>query len=590
MSPSDNHVHEIPLDQIRPAPWNPPSRMIPEKVRDLAESIRIEGQQAPALVRPIEAGPPIKYELVWGHRRYAAKQLLAAKVDAAHFSLKTFIREMTEEQAMISSGIENLQREGFSDIEEAEFFRTCSERYGESAVKILSEKLSVSDRYIRKRLKILELPEAALELWRAGTWHVGHMEQLLRLGDNDKVASFMKDLATWQVKSQDLPVWRLKDRVDQLAIPLHSGRFDKTECKACLKNTDCQLRLFGGEKEKTKCLDEACFHKKQQAWHDANWATSKANKFGTRTALIGEYDTKQTGSFSFGDSPPPAEKCLSCQHYATIIRLNGESIYSSKSQVCLGKSTCYAEVKAAGAQKKKGNQKDTKVNPDTPRVDWHGEYFRQEFYKEEIPLLMDRLDSQDPRRLRLALATFVYSTRELSTWFCQQLGVEPPKKAEWETAGYLSFPRLLELVKTQSGLQAEFLMAIALAKIALGTGYGAGRFRSEISFTDADRQALAEFLDIDWTRFQVTEGYLEKKTKAELVRFIVHDSGLWQTPEFKDGMIKLGFSTALTPEQLAATKKPRLVELILQCGVDLHGRLPKEIADRPKLQANGELR
>ena len=97
--------------------------------------------------------------------------------------LKTFIQEMNEEQAMIASAIENLQREEFSDIEEAEFFRTCGEHYGESAVDILSEKLSISDRYIRKRIEILKLPEAALELWRSGAWHVGHMEQLLRLGD-----------------------------------------------------------------------------------------------------------------------------------------------------------------------------------------------------------------------------------------------------------------------------------------------------------------------------------------------------------------------------------------------------------------------
>ena len=67
------------------------------------------------------------------------------------------------------------RREEFSDIEEAEFFRTCGEHYGESAVDILSEKLSISDRYIRKRIEILKLPEAALNyggpgLGTSGTW------------------------------------------------------------------------------------------------------------------------------------------------------------------------------------------------------------------------------------------------------------------------------------------------------------------------------------------------------------------------------------------------------------------------------------
>lgn len=182
---------------------------------------------------------------------------------------------MTEEQAMISSGIENLQREGFSDLEEAEFFRTCSAHYGESAVKILAEKLSVSDRYIRKCIEILKLPEAALELWRSGTWHVGHMEQLLRLGDNARVSEFLENFNPRAVTG--LAVWQLKDLVARRALPLHSGSFDKTECKTCRKNTNCQLRLFGGEKEKgAKCLDQQCFQQKQEAWLAVNWPTCKS--------------------------------------------------------------------------------------------------------------------------------------------------------------------------------------------------------------------------------------------------------------------------------------------------------------------------
>jgi ParB-like chromosome segregation protein Spo0J len=35
-----NEIHEIPLEQIRPAPWNPPSRLDSEKVQNLAASIQ----------------------------------------------------------------------------------------------------------------------------------------------------------------------------------------------------------------------------------------------------------------------------------------------------------------------------------------------------------------------------------------------------------------------------------------------------------------------------------------------------------------------------------------------------------------------
>lgn len=574
----DNHIWEITLDQIRPAPWNPPSRMNPEKVRDLAESIKIEGQQSPALIRPVEADPPVCYEIVWGHRRYAAKQSLLT-VDAAFGTLKTFIREMSEEQAMISSGIENLQREGFSDIEEAEFFRTCSAHYGESAVKILAEKLSVSDRYIRKRIEILKLPEAALDLWRSGTWHVGHMEQLLRLGENEKVSAFLEKFDCRRL--EELAVWALKDMVSRQAVPLHSGKFEKTDCKTCRKNTDCQMRLFGGEKEKgAKCLDQNCFQQKQEAWLAVNWPTCKANKFGTQVAIIGDYQTQTTGSLSeYGGTVRPAERCASCPQFATILSLDGSNLYDRLKMVCLGKSECYAELKKATKKSQAGNKA---AEPDSPRVAWHGEFFRQQFYQQEIPGLLEGLGVDDPRRLQIVFATLVHCARQLTEWFCGEVGVDPPKQEKWQDGIYLPFARLLQLTKPLNALQAEMLMGRALIKIALGTGHGNGNWNCRIAFADADRQALAEFLDVDFSRYQVTEEYLNKKTKPELVQFIVHDSGLWQTPEFKDAMIRQGFSTALTPEKLAAHKKPRLVELLLQCGVDLHGRLPKEIADRPK--------
>ena len=571
-------IHEIPLDQIRPAPWNSPSRLDPAKVQGLADSIQREGQKSAALIRPVEAEAPVKYELVFGHRRYAAKQLLAVK-DVTQATIRAEIQEMEAEQAMIVSGIENLQRENFSDIEEAEFFQTCGEKYEELAAAILSEKLSVSPRYIRKRIEILKLPEVALELWRSETWHVGHMEQLLRLGGNEAVAEFFEALAESRNEPEELAVWELKEAIDSLAVPLHSGNFDKTDCKACRKNTDCQQLLFGGESEKGKCLDQGCFRQKQQAWLDLNWSTCKENKFGTQAAIIGDYHSKTTGEFSdYSFGLKPGEKCKSCPHFTTILALMGRdnSFRAYRDMACLGEAACFAAVQRSGKQKQggNGNGKGAERDPDAPRVAWHGEHFRQQFYQQEIPELMAGLTKDDPRHLQLTLATVLYSARTLHEWFWQELGQVVPEKPEWQTFT-LPFHQLLGLVQTLEAHQVKALLAEALVKIALRTDRG-----YEISFVDADRQALAKFLDVDFSRYQVTEEYLQKKTKAELVRFIVHDSELMEEDDFRKAMKQRGFATA---EMLAQAKKGVLVGLILQSGVDLHGRLPKEIANLPEL-------
>ena len=156
------------------------------------------------------------------------------------------------------------------------------------------------------------------------------------------------------------------------------------------------------------------------------------------------------------------------------------------------------------------------------------------------------------------------------------MGREEPEKETWEYF-HLPFHQLLEQVQTLEAQRVKELLAEALVKIALRTDRG-----HEITFVDADRQALAEFLNVDFSRYQVTEEYLKKKTKAELIRFIVHDSGLLQETEFQQAMTQGGYSTA---EKLAQAKKGVLVNLILQCQIDLRGRLPKEIADCPKLDA-----
>ncbi len=570
-----NQIHEILLEQIRPAPWNPISRMDPAKVKELATSIKREGQKSAALVRPVGAEAPIKYELVFGHRRHAARQLLGHKV------LRAEIEEMDEEQAIIVSGIENLQRENPSDIEEADYFQTCAERYGDSAVKILSEKLSVSQPYVRKRIEFLKLPEPALQLWRSGTWHVGHMEQLLRLGGNEKVLEFLENIPRWQ-KLSELRVSGLREMIDRQAVSLKDAHFDKAECKKCHKNTDCQRRLFGTESDKGKCLDPECFTRKLQAWLDVHWAESKANEHGTQTAIIGNNDYGVTGKFTSYDYEAKAgEKCRSCSHYATIVGLDGKTRSWNLGQVCLGEAACFAEVKKASA-KQSSSGKTGETDPDAPRVPWHGEYFRQQFYQQEIPGLMAKLDQDDPRHLQLALATMLYSARTLHEWFCEQIGqtkLMEEVKAGRESWQYFRLPfyQLLALSQTIEAHQVKKLLAETLVKTALRTDSG-----YDITFTDQDRQALAEFLDIDWSRFQVNEEYLNKKTKAEVIRFIAKDSRLMVDQDFLRYIKARGWENA---EKLAALKKGQLVDLVLKCEVDLHGRLPKEIADRPVLQA-----
>ena len=580
-----DRIYEIPLEQIRPAPWNPPARMDPQSVQELADSIALHGQQSPGLVRPIEGGGLVGFELVFGHRRYAALQ----SKNGCTIPFKAFVRPMSEADAMILSGVENLQRQGFSDIEEAEFFRTCGERYGESAVGILAEKLSVSDRYVRKRIEILKLPEDALKLWRDGSWHVGHMEQLLRIGSTEEVEAWFQEARTNQYDWQRIlnsQVFELRERIDRMAIPLSHARFNKADCKVCRKNTSVQLSLFGGEKNKTCCLDQKCFMAKQQAWLDLHWAdgSCKANKELTRMAVIGDWQTPCTGKFGWqdrgGGQVQPGQKCGDCPKYGTILNHKCESILG---RVCFGDKTCFDVLKRESQGGTTSGKAAGKEDQGGPRVAWHGEHFRQEFYMKEAPGLCAGLLTEDPRRLHLALAAFCYRHRShLAEWLFERIGVGIPTEMDRGYQRGHTMGQFLEGVKKLRPLEVEQLMAEAVIMIAF---HRHGNYSDE--FQDDDRAAIAHFIGVDFDKWEPTDEWFEKKTKAEIISYIVRESGLIENSEFLAYLNSEGRNIGTDAEGIGAKlsskwKKGDLVELIKNCGVDLSGRLPDEIKKKPE--------
>lgn len=84
----------------------------PEKVRELAESIREVGQLQAVVVRPSNG----RFEMVAGDRRFLAHKLLGLK------EIKAVVRTLNDHDTVIIRGIENLQRENLTPSEEGAFY------------------------------------------------------------------------------------------------------------------------------------------------------------------------------------------------------------------------------------------------------------------------------------------------------------------------------------------------------------------------------------------------------------------------------------------------------------------------------------
>lgn len=145
---SDDQIQLIKMDMIdRPVKI---SRELidPERIRELAESIRESTLLQPIILRPSNG----RFEIVAGDRRYLAHKLLNLK------EIKAIIRDLDDHETIVVRGIENLQRENLTPSEEARVYLTLKEEGGLSPHQI-AKKTGRSHVTIDRYLKFAKCPD-----------------------------------------------------------------------------------------------------------------------------------------------------------------------------------------------------------------------------------------------------------------------------------------------------------------------------------------------------------------------------------------------------------------------------------------------
>lgn len=157
-------VQNIPLSELHPFKDHPFKVQNNEEMERMIESIRKVGAITPALARPVPDGG---YELISGHRRLAACQVLGIE------TIPVIVREMSDDEAVITMVDANLQRETILPSEKAFAYKMKLEAIKHQGVasaqvgqKLLSVEIVADDagesrnqikRYIRLTYLIPEL-------------------------------------------------------------------------------------------------------------------------------------------------------------------------------------------------------------------------------------------------------------------------------------------------------------------------------------------------------------------------------------------------------------------------------------------------
>jgi ParB family chromosome partitioning protein len=169
-------LREIPTDMIAPNPRQPRREFDEETLVALAESIRLRGVLQPVLVRPLPSG---NYELIAGERRWRAAGLAELE------TIPAIVRHHDDATSLEVALIENMAREDLNPIEEARACAALTEELGLSREEV-GQRVGRSRVAVSNLIRLLDLPDEAIELIIAGELSEGHGRALLTAPDNDE--------------------------------------------------------------------------------------------------------------------------------------------------------------------------------------------------------------------------------------------------------------------------------------------------------------------------------------------------------------------------------------------------------------------
>jgi len=228
---ADLKVENIPVNLVRPNPYQPRKTFSLQALDELARSIKEYGVIQPITVRQLSDKG---YELVAGERR-----LRACKLNKMEFIPAIIIDSLEQDSAMIAL-IENLQREDLHYIEEAKGYASLINDHNMTQEQ-LATKLGKSQSTIANKLRILRLPDRVKDMVIKENLTERHARALLKLADEDlqtKVAARIIEKKL-NVRETEALIEKYIDKIQERK----AGKLPKSKQKILFKRSK-DVRVF----------------------------------------------------------------------------------------------------------------------------------------------------------------------------------------------------------------------------------------------------------------------------------------------------------------------------------------------------------
>lgn len=208
-------IVEIPLNQIRPNPYQPRTIFNKDSINELAKSIQEHGVIQPIVVKKMNG----YYAIITGERRYRACQKLGYEM------IPAIVRPYEKAKMIELALIENLQREDLTPVEEATAYVAMMRELDYNQTEV-AKKVGKSRSYVTNMVGLLSLPNEILAMLNMKKISYGHARALSKLLDKGRMLELAhlileKNLSVRQieelVKNEEKRVVQRKKKKTRLA-------------------------------------------------------------------------------------------------------------------------------------------------------------------------------------------------------------------------------------------------------------------------------------------------------------------------------------------------------------------------------------
>lgn len=179
-----DRVWHIPVTEIVPNPQQPRRIFNEDELVELTHSIKEHGVLQPLIVSEKRDG---SYELIAGERR------LRASRRAGLATVPALVRTTTEHEKLELAIIENVQRVDLSPIDEAFSYKRLYDEFGLTMDQVAT-RVGKSRPHVSNMIRLLDLPEEAMDALGQGKITMGKARALLSLSTDEERVSVLRSM------------------------------------------------------------------------------------------------------------------------------------------------------------------------------------------------------------------------------------------------------------------------------------------------------------------------------------------------------------------------------------------------------------